>query len=265
MSRAVVARGDDVALSIEVTGDDVSKPWLLVSNSLGADLGMWDQQMDWLTRTHRVIRYDTRGHGLSSAPQGAYSFDDLVADMIAVLDHAGADRADVLGLSLGGMTAIGLAIHHPERVGRIIVCDARADNPELFRTGWDDRIALIQKGGMEALLKGTMARWFTPDCPPGIQKRAEDMMRAVAPAGYIGCALALKELNYLKDLGKVSAETLYVVGEEDLAAPKAAMEAMMQATPRAELKVLPGLAHVPNMQDPVAFEAAVAPFLSHSA
>lgn len=262
MSRAVVARGDDVALSVEITGEDATKPWLLVSNSLGADLGMWDQQMEWLTQTHRVIRYDTRGHGLSSAPDGPYSFDDLVADMVAVLDHAGAERADVLGLSLGGMTAIGLAIHHPQRVGRMVVCDARADNPELFRTGWDDRIALIHKGGMAAIVDGTMARWFTPTCPPAIRERAEDMMRSVAPVGYIGCALALKELDYLKDLGSVGAEVLYVVGEEDLAAPKAAMEEMASATPHADLKVLPELAHVPNMENPAVFEAAIRPFLT---
>lgn len=262
MTRTVITRGDDMALSIEISGDDAGKPWLLVSNSLGADLGMWDQQMDWLTGTHRVIRYDTRGHGLSSAPNGPYSFDELVADMVTILDHVGAHTADILGLSLGGMTALGLAIAHPERVGRMVICDARADNPEAFRKGWDERIAAVEKGGMSAITAGTMTRWFTPNCPADIRARAEAMMTAIAPNGYIGCALALKELDYFKDLGTIKAPILYVVGEEDLAAPKQAMADMAAATPKAELTVLPGLAHIPNMENPAAFEAAIAPFLN---
>lgn len=261
MSATTVSSGA-AELSVEVSGADTSLPWLLVSNSLGADRSMWDQQMDWLRTTHRVIRYDTRGHGASNTPEKPYSFDDLVGDMVAILDHVGAEKADILGLSLGGMTALGLAIHHSDRVGRMVVCDARADNPEAFRTSWDDRIAAVESGGMAAIVEGTLSRWFTETVDPEVRERAGAMMRAVAPEGYIGCALALKELDYLKDLGKVGAEVLYVVGEKDLAAPQQAMAEMARATPRARLLVLPGLAHVPNMEAPDVFKAAVSPFLA---
>ena len=142
------------------------KPWLLLSNSLAADLRMWDDQIGLLTRTHRVLRYDTRGHGGSEAPEGAYDFAMLVADMVAILDHVGAARADVMGLSLGGMTALGLGLGHPGRVGTLIVCDARADAPPPFVASWDDRIAAIRAGGMAAILEGTLARWFTPAPKP---------------------------------------------------------------------------------------------------
>lgn len=260
MTRTNVRSGDAM-LSARIDGA-AGKPWLLLSNSLGADLSMWDDQIADLTRTHQVIRYDTRGHGQSSAPEGPYDFAMLVADMVAVLDHVGAARADVMGLSLGGMTTLGLGLGHKERVGRIVVCDARADNPAPFVAGWDDRIAAITAGGMAAIVPGTLDRWFTDGCPETVRARAEAMMLATSVVGYTGCARALQGLNYLPDLPGMARSVLYVVGAEDLAAPEATMATMAQATPGARLVVLPGLAHVPNMEDPAAFASAVIPWLS---
>ena len=255
MTRETVSSGD-ARLSIQVEGD-AGKPWLLLSNSLAADLSMWDDQVAALTRTHRIVRYDTRGHGQSSVPEGPYSFDMLVGDMVAVLDHVGAETADILGLSLGGMTALGLGLAHPDRVRRMIVCDARADAPPPFVQGWDDRIAAIHEGGLAAIAEGTLGRWFSADCPPEVLERARAMILATPPEGWIACAAALKQLDYLKDLGRMQPPVLYVVGEEDHAAPKEAMAAMHEATPRSGFKVLPGLAHVPNMEHPERFLSAI--------
>lgn len=263
MSRETVVSGP-AQLSIRIDGA-AGRPWLLVSNSLAADLHMWDDQIPLLTRTHRVVRYDTRGHGQSSAPEGPYSFDLLVADMLAVLDHVGAAKADVLGLSLGGMTALGLGLQHPGRVGRMIVCDARADNPPPFVASWDDRIAAIEAGGMAAIVDGTLARWFTEDCAPAVRERAREMILATSVTGYTGCARALQGLDYLNDLPAMKVPVLYLVGAEDMGAPKEAMAAMAEATPGSEFVVLPGLAHVPNMEDPAAFAAPVGKWLEKSA
>lgn len=248
-------------LSARIDGQD-GKPWLILSNSLAADLTMWDDQIAALTRTHRVIRYDTRGHGQSTAPEGPYDFPMLVADMAAVLDHVGADKADVMGLSLGGMTALGLGLAQPDRIGRMVVCDARADNPPPFVSGWDDRIASIAAGGMEAIREGTLSRWFSPACPPGPRDRAGAMILATPVTGYTGCARALQGLDYLRHLARLPMPVLYVVGAEDLAAPPAAMQAMAEATPQGHLTQLPGLAHVPNMENPGLFNATTAPFLA---
>jgi len=248
-------------LSAQVDGDE-GKPWLLLSNSLAADLKMWDDQIGLFTQTHRVVRYDTRGHGQSDAPAGAYDFPMLVADMAAVLDAVGAAKADICGLSLGGMTALGLGLAHPGRVGRMLVCDARADAPDPFRTGWDDRIAVVEAKGTAGLVDGTLARWFTANAPQAARDRAAAMIRATPDAGYIGCARALQTLDYLRHLGGMTVPVLYLVGEEDMGAPPAAMEAMAAATPGGRLIRLPGLAHVPNMEDPAAFNAAVADWLS---
>ena len=263
MTRVRVPSGG-ITLSAQVDGPE-GKPWLVLSNSLAADLTMWDDQIELLTRTHRVIRYDTRGHGQSDAPGGAYDFPLLVADMVALLDHFSVDLADVMGLSLGGMTALGLGLTHPDRVRRLVVCDARADAPAPFVASWDDRIAAITSKGMAAVVDGTLARWFTPACPPGVAERAAKMILATPPAGYIGCAQALKTLDYLKDLGQMQPPVLYICGAEDMGAPKEAMAAMAAATPDASLTVLPGLAHIPNMENPAAFGAALTPWLGEAA
>lgn len=259
MTRQTV-QADGARLSLRVDGD-AGKPWLLLSNSLAADLTMWDDQIPLLARTHRVVRYDTRGHGRSDAPAGPYDFGMLVADMVAVLDHVGARRADVIGLSLGGMTALGLALAHPGRVRRLVVCDARADAPEPFRASWDDRIAALRASGMEGLTDGTLSRWFTPRAPHAVRDRAAAMIRRTPPDGYAGCARAIQGLDYLKDLPRLTAPVLYIVGAEDQGAPAHVMQAMADATPGGSLIVLPGLAHVPNMEAPAAFAQALEAWL----
>lgn len=248
-------------LSAQIDGM-ADKPWLLLSNSLAADLTMWDDQIDLLTQTHRVVRYDTRGHGQSEGPLGAYDFGLLVADMVAVLDAVGAAKADVIGLSLGGMTALGLGLTHPGRVGRMLVCDARADAPVPFVQGWDERIAIVRERGTGALVDGTLARWFTPAAPQAPRDRAAAMIRATSDAGYVGCAQAIKGLDYLRLLPEMTVPVTYLVGAEDLAAPPAAMAAMAEATPGGRLITIAGSAHVPNMEDPAAFALAVSDWLS---
>ncbi len=255
---------DGVTLAVRIDGE-AGRPWLVVLNSLGADGRMWDDQMPLLTRTHRVLRIDTRGHGGSDTPAGEYDFAMLVADVTGVMDRLGIERADILGLSLGGMTALGLGLAQPQRVGRMIVCDARANATPPFVAGWDDRIAAIRKGGMEAVLEGTLDRWFTPDVDPAVRARAREMLLATSPEGYIGCACALKRLGYLRALGKLSMPVLYVVGEHDAGAPRAAMQDMAARTPQSAFHVIPGMAHVPNMEAPGAFEAAVAGWLREGA
>jgi 3-oxoadipate enol-lactonase len=243
-------------LFAQVDGD-AGKPWIILSNSLAADLTMWDDQIAFLTQSYCVLRYDARGHGQSTATDGAYDFDLLVADMVAVMDHVGAEKADVIGLSLGGMTALGLGLAHSDRIGRMLVCDARADAPPPFVQGWIDRIAVVQQHGTAALVDGTLARWFTEKCADDVKQKAAAMIRATSPQGYIGCAGALMGLDYLRHLGKMRPPVQYLVGAEDMGAPKEAMAAMAAATPNAELITLNGLAHIPNMEDPVAFNTAL--------
>ena len=142
----------DARMKVDVPGCTLSarldgpkdKPWMVLSNSLGADLSMWDPQMPALTARHRVLRYDGRGHGESALSTSPIRMDTLVADVIALLDRLGIERVEFLGLSLGGMTGLGLALNHPQRLTRLICCAARADAPPDYVHTWDERIAAIK-------------------------------------------------------------------------------------------------------------------------
>jgi len=262
MTRVPVKGG---SLYSRIEASDRSDPsWLILSNSLAADHTMWDAQIPALTSRYRVLRYDTRGHGLSDAPEGPYSFDMLVEDVVALMDHHGIDKASYMGLSLGGMTGLGLALKHPGRVEKLVCCDARADGPERFVKGWDDRLAVVAREGMRGILQGTIERWLVPSfraAHPEVVAQVERMILATSVTGYKGCAEALKRLDYLKDLPRISRPTLFVVGAEDMGAPPQAMRAMADAVPRARLVVIPDAAHLPSLDNTAAFNEAVAGFL----
>ena len=121
-----------VMLNAEVEGRE-GAPWLTFSNSLATDLTMWDAQAKALAARYRILRYDKRGHGKSDAPPGPYDLPMLVKDVIGLWDHLGIDRSHFVGLSIGGMTALGLGIDHADRLISIVPCDCRADSPPEFR------------------------------------------------------------------------------------------------------------------------------------
>nr|WP_067288241.1 alpha/beta fold hydrolase [Marinobacterium profundum] len=239
-------------------------PWLMLSNSIAADHTMWDGQVPLLTKRYNVLRYDARGHGLSDAPPGPYSFALLVKDIISILDHLDIERTSFMGLSLGGMTALGLALEHPERLDKLVCCDARADAPEPFVNSWVERIGLIEKFGLKAILNGTVERWLVPSfvqSHPDEVARIEAMIMGTSPAGWIGCAEALKQLDYLKDLAAIKVPTLFVAGAEDGGAPLPVMQAMTNAVAGAELVVVPNAAHLSNLDNPEGFNSAISGFL----
>ena len=252
-----------VQINTRVEGPQ-NAPWMVLSNSLGSNLSMWDLQMDLLTRTHRVLRYDTRGHGGSSAPRGPYSFDDLVADAIGVMDYYGIARADWMGLSMGAMTGMGLALYHPDRFSRMILADGRADAPPEYQSMWDERIRAVTSGGMEAVADGAMAMWVTDEwrkANPRHTAVLRSMVTRTDPEGYIGCCFAIRALDYLRHLPKISLPVLYVVGDQDRGAPPDVMYAMAQATPGARFVQIPHAGHISNVNMPAAYNAAIDAFL----
>jgi 3-oxoadipate enol-lactonase len=225
---------------------------------------MWDAQISALSRLRRIVRYDTRGHGRSSAPAGPYDFPRLIDDIVAIIDHLEIPAADILGLSLGGMTALGLGLDHPKRVRRLICCDARAEFPPAAIAGWDQRMTAVTNGGMSAILDETLARWFEPATHsdrPAIIEHGRGMVLSTSPVGYCGCAVALKTLDYFRRLPGLARPTLYVVGENDSGAPATAMREMAAATPDADFVVVPNAAHIANMDNSVSFNAAGSEFL----
>jgi 3-oxoadipate enol-lactonase len=263
MTARTTVRSGDATLSVLVTGR-ADGPTVLLSNSLGAGLGMWAPQRALLEPHYRVIGYDARGHGQSSTPAGPYSFADLTGDAIAILDHFSVKQADYVGLSLGGMTGLGLGLHHPDRFRRIVCACARADAPEPFRTSWDDRIAAISAGGMAAIWPGTLDRWLTPHYakahPDVVAALAADFVATTVP-GYTGCARALQGLDYRRHLTAMTVPVLYVSGAKDLGAPTAAMNDMYVMTPGSDHCDIPDCAHIANLNQVDAFNTKLSDFL----
>ncbi|HEX8166143.1 MAG TPA: 3-oxoadipate enol-lactonase [Beijerinckiaceae bacterium] len=239
-------------------------PWLVLSNSLAADHSMWEPQMPLLAARYRVLRYDARGHGQSDAPEGPYTLSMLVDDVARILDRYGIERASFMGLSLGGMTGLGLALGHGDRLEKLVCCDARADAPEPYVKGWDERLAVVEREGLAGILQGTVERWLVPSfraAHPEVVASVERMILATPVAGYKGCAEALKRLDYLKDLARIAVPTLFVVGAEDMGAPPDVMRRMAEAVPGAKLVTIPDAAHLPNLDNTLAFNEALAGFL----
>ena len=239
-------------------------PVLVVSNSLAAEIGMWDGQMPLLRSRYRVLRYDTRGHGRSTTPPGPWTFDDLLADVVALLDQLDIARADFLGLSLGGMTGLGLAIHYPERISRLVCCSARAVATPAFIDGWNTRISQVQAGGMISIVDATLERWLVPAFRQTHPLETAALAAAIGATsldGYIAAAGALKSLNFFKDFEKIQTPTLFVVGSEDIAAPPQAMQEMANALTGSVFKIVQNAAHLPNIDNAEDFAKAISSFL----
>jgi 3-oxoadipate enol-lactonase len=240
------------------------RPWILLSNSLASDLRMWDGQIPLLTRRYRVLRYDTRGHGRSAVAAGGTGIPDLAADAVAVMDAFGVGTCTVMGLSLGGMTALQLALSHRPRIERLVCCDAFAETPAQAQAMWDERIAAVGAGGMDAILAGTLERWLSPGfraAQPAATEQVAAMIRATPVAGYQACATAIRTLALLPHLSRIACPTLFVVGEQDAGSTPAVMQDMAEKVPGARLAVVPGSGHLPNIDNAAGFQAAVAGFL----
>lgn len=231
-------------------------PVVLLVGSLGSTLEMWDPQVPALTDRFRVVRYDTRGHGRSPVPPGRCTIDDLVDDALALLDRLGVARAHLVGLSLGGMTAMRLAAREPERVDRLaLLCTAaQFANPEV----WTSRAAAVRAGGTAAVADAVVQRWFTEPfrlAHPDVTDHWRSVIAATPAEGYASCCEVIAGLALLRDLPRISAPTLVLAGADDTATPPQHLRTIAEAVPGARLVVLPQAAHLANLEQPLAVSA----------
>ncbi|MBV9053683.1 MAG: 3-oxoadipate enol-lactonase [Hyphomicrobiales bacterium] len=241
---------------------DEAKPPLLLLNSLGTDHAMWNAVMPLLTRDFRVLRMDTRGHGASDAPKGDYSLPMLADDALAVLDAAGAARAHLCGLSMGGMTALELAIEHPDRVMRVIGANTSAQmSPELMR----ERALLVRKEGMPAVLDAVLGRFFTQsfrDRKPPLLGTTRTTLLATDPEGYAGCCMAISGMKLKDKLARLKAPLLVINGAQDVSTPPAEHGELIAKAVAGARSVTLDAAHLSAVEQPDAFAGAVLAFLS---
>jgi 3-oxoadipate enol-lactonase len=257
-----VTTGDGVRIAYRFDGEQ-DKPVLLLSNSIGTDLHMWDGQVPALVEHFRLLRYDARGHGASDAPAGPYSMDRLGRDVVELLDALGLQRVHVLGLSLGGFVAQWLGIHVPERVDRLVLSNTAAylGPPQVF-----DRLIteLLAAPDMQVAAETFLHNWFPADMLQGGNEVVEDFRRtllATPREGVAGSWAAVRDADLRRTVGLIGNPTLVIAGEHDTVTSAAHGKEVAAVIPGARLTILPTV-HLANVERPVEFVDAVVGFLT---
>ncbi len=243
-----------VDLHHEVIGEG---PVVVLSGSLGSDLRMWDPQVPALVAAgYRVVRYDHRGHGRSPAPAGPYTLAELASDLLALLDKLGVARVSLVGLSLGGMVGMWLAENAPSRLDRLVLCCTSASlGPAQM---WQDRAHTARESGMDVLADAAVGRWVTPSY--GDTAWLRNMVASQSPEGYASCCTAIETMSIADSLPTVTTPTLVIATEEDKATAPEHARRIAAAIPDARLAIVPGAAHLGNVERPAEFTALI---LSH--
>jgi 3-oxoadipate enol-lactonase len=243
-------------------------PVVTLSHSLAADLAMWEPQMKALTTTYRVLRYDTRGHGGTDAPAGAYTLEQLAEDARTLLQTLGIPKTHWIGLSMGGMIGQTLALSSPGLFLSLALCDTSSRVPAEARPVWQERIKTAETQGMDPLVEPTIGRWFTA---PFREQRSDVVdpvrtrIRTTSPRGYAGCCAAIAQLDLTDKISAIKLPTLIVVGEEDQGTPVAASQAIHGKIAGSQLEIIKSAAHLSNLEQPEAFTRIITSFLTRLA
>ncbi|RYY64901.1 MAG: 3-oxoadipate enol-lactonase, partial [Comamonadaceae bacterium] len=250
------------AFRVRIDGPD-GAPVLVLSNSLGTTLEMWDAQAERFAQTHRVLRYDTRGHGGTVVSPGPYSFDQLGGDVVALLDALHIESASFCGISMGGFTGLWLGVNAPGRLTHLVVANSAAKIGTA--DGWTARAALVREKGaaaMAELAASSPGRWFTDAfaaAQPAVVRQAQDWIAGIAPEGYAACCEALAHADLRPQIAGIRVPTLLIAGAADPVTTVADARAMQQAIPGAQLVEVPA-SHLSNLEAPAAFGDALDQF-----
>jgi 3-oxoadipate enol-lactonase len=254
------AHNGDVALSYDVDGP-ADAPAVMLINSIAATRELWARQMPALTGRYRVLRYDARGHGRSSAPAAEYTLEQLGGDALAILDDAGVEAAHACGISLGGLTAQWLGVHAPKRVRSLVLANTAARIGTV--QSWTERIALVREKGMSAVAELTIPRWFSPE----FQERDPDtvhgfrtMIQACPVEGYLGCCATLRDADLREEIASIATPALVIASTADAATPAEGLAFIRDRIPGARMVTMESR-HLSNIECAAEFTAAVLDFL----
>jgi 3-oxoadipate enol-lactonase len=241
-------------------------PALLLLNSLGTSLEMWDPQLAALSEHYELIRFDKRGHGKSTTgSRQELTMEQLARDALAVLDACGVARAHLCGLSIGGMTAMNIAAEWPDRVLKVVLASTAAHMPP--RDAWDARIAAVKARGVEPLTEGILNRWFTPEfrtAEPQKVERIRAMLLQTDPRGYAACAAAVRDMDLRESIKSITARTLVIGGSKDPSITPVHAESIAQSISEAKLVML-DCAHLANVERAADFTSTLLDFLTADA
>ncbi|MFP4393007.1 MAG: 3-oxoadipate enol-lactonase [Desulfohalobiaceae bacterium] len=240
---------------------------VMLCNSLASNLSMWDLQAKELVQAgYQVLRYDTRGHGDSDAPEAPYSMEVLLNDAIGLLDYLKLERIHFCGLSLGGMLGQMMGIHYPQRLHRLLLCSTAAYlGPAQM---WEDRMQTARSLGMQALVQPTIDRWFTQQgqrrLPEQVQK-FKNMIQNTPVQGFCGCCAAIRDMDLRQEIVQIKTPTLVVSGELDQGTPVEEARFIQEQIPGARLEVIPQTAHMLNVEQAERFNNILLGFLRSGA
>jgi len=248
-----------IEINYEVSGKE-GAPWLVLSHSLACSVRMWDPQVEAFQSNFRILNYDMRGHGATTAPQGPYSLDMLADDVLALAKKLSIQKGYYCGLSIGGMIGQTIAIRGGHPFTKMVLADTTHTQPPEAIKQWEDRIAIAKSKGMAALVDSTMERWFTaPNRGTPAAKKIAALIAATPAAGYIGCGQAIMKLNTTARLKDIKLPVLAITGEQDGAAP--GTKYIGENVPGAKYVGIPNAAHIANVEQAEAFNRALREFL----
>ncbi len=258
------AKVNGIEMHYEIHGKE-GAPWLMLSHSLACSVRMWDEQIATFKDRYRVLAFDTRGHGASTAPSGAYTLELLADDLRALLKHAGIERTHFVGLSMGGMIGQTFALKYPGVLTSLVLADTTSRYPAEAAPLWAERIKTAEERGMQPLVQPTLERWFTEGfrkARPEVVARVGQLILDTPVAGYAGCSHAIPKINLTSRLKEIKCPILVVVGEQDPGTPVAMAREIHDNAPGSKLVIIPNAAHLSNLEQPQAFDRALAEFLA---
>jgi 3-oxoadipate enol-lactonase len=250
----------DLSMYYELAGP-TDAPTLVLSNSLGTNLSLWDAQLPVFAKGYRVLRYDSRGHGQTSATQGEYSVELLGRDVLQLLDALNFERVNFCGLSIGGMTGMWLAVNAPQRLERLVLSNTAPKIGKL--DAWNERIRAVHEGGTQAVAQQVIERWFTAEFRrnhPDEVAKTRRMIESTSTNGYVGSCAAVRDFDFWEKVSAIRAQTLVLTGTHDSAAPPSDAQQLAKQIPGARYIELPA-AHISNVEAASSFTDEVSAFL----
>ena len=252
-------RHDNLDFNIRTEGPE-GAPWIVFSNSLLTNLHLWDNQVAAFAGRFRTLRYDQRGHGGTTVPPGPTTITQLSDDIAAIMTRLGIARAHFVGCSMGAATGIALAQRHPDLVDRLLCSDGNAATAPGGAKGWEDRIEAARRSDPAGTADATIARWFANTDSPAVPA-VRRMIETTPLDGFIACARALQDYEFTPGLATMRQPTLFLAGAQDGVMPQS-MPRLATQVPNGRYEEIPDAGHLPCIEQPTAFNAAMNDFLS---
>lgn len=258
------AKTNGIETNYELHGKE-GAPWLVLSHSLACSVRMWDPQIAALKGSYRILAYDTRGHGGTQAPKGAYTLELLADDLKALLDALGVKNPHYCGLSMGGMIGQTFALRYPGVFRTLMLADTTSRYPAEAWPLWQDRIKIAEEKGMAPLVEPTLQRWFTEPFRKSSPQPVAAIAKLIASTpvpGYVGCCHAIPKINLTARLKEIKTPILVICGDQDPGTPPAMAREIHDNAPGSKLVMIPQAAHLSNLENPGAFTKAMQDFLA---